>query len=130
MPSGGVREAGAGLPLILPYWTWSTPSFALQGGARGTGAAAAATLLDEVYAFLRAAEVEAWLKGHAAAAGPAGNLKNVLLLRCVGCDVADSVRPSQKKTGMKRSSPTPTDLRPASWSGGSGAPTSSAERRR
>ena len=41
--------------LQLPYWTWSTPSFALPGRARGAGAAAATTVLDVVYAFLRAA---------------------------------------------------------------------------
>ena len=39
-PPGGVRGAGAGRPglLLLPYWTRSTPSFAPPGGVRGAGA--------------------------------------------------------------------------------------------
>ena len=37
--------------LLLPYWTWSAPSFTLPGGA--CAAAAATTPLDEVYARWR-----------------------------------------------------------------------------
>ena len=53
---GSVRGTRAGRLLLLPCWTRSTPSFAPSGGlhrAEG-GAAAAAALLDEVYAFPRA----------------------------------------------------------------------------
>ena len=37
-PPGGVRGAGAGRQLLLPYWTRSTPPFAPPGGVRGAGA--------------------------------------------------------------------------------------------
>ena len=50
---------GSFLRLLLPLlcWTRSTPSFAPPGGVREAGSwtAAATTLLDEAYAFLRAA---------------------------------------------------------------------------
>ena len=36
-PPGGVRGAGAGRQLLLPYWTRSTPPFAPPDGVRGAG---------------------------------------------------------------------------------------------
>ena len=74
---------------------------------------------------LASAQVEAWLEGlllQLALAGPAGDLKNALVRRCLGCFVADCVWPSQKiKPGMERSGPTPFFSSLACWPGGSGA---------
>ena len=88
---------------------------------------------------LAAARVEAWLEGlllRLALAGPAGDLKNALLRRRLGCllpTVPDPHRKKKKNTDMERSGSTPSALRRASWPGGSGtggAPTAAAERRR
>ena len=64
-PGGGLRGAGLRLPLLLPCWTRSTPSFAqpwhlapVSGDGGAAAAVAVTTVLDEVYAFLRAAR---WL---------------------------------------------------------------------
>ena len=38
LPPGGVRGAGAGLHLLLPCWTRSSPSFAPPGGVRRAAA--------------------------------------------------------------------------------------------
>ena len=62
----GARGAGAGRPLLLPYWTRSR---AARWRARSRSWTAAATsLLDEVYAFLRAARWRALSRSWTAAA--------------------------------------------------------------
>ena len=83
---------------------------------------------------------EAWLEGlllRLALAGPAGDLKNALLRRRLGCllpTVPDPHRKKKKKkTDMERSGSTPSALRRASLPGGSGtggAPTAAAESHR